>query len=228
MNKPARLLAKLVRLAAPCAAMAMLALWTLNAPGAAPEDRNALARKSFRGDAATAPIPKPLAAKPLVRESDTITPNTPIWNLPVARPGHDAPKKGTPRLAAMHGRATTVARERPAMAYAELIYPELQPTTALAWSPKPNSNELSVPGKMSGPDRAMSGDPTAVQSHEAILVGRPILRQAPVEFLRLNIPQPFALVDPIRMSAEAMPADNDPPAMPQTPADPTMPVSPRR
>jgi hypothetical protein len=229
MKKLTRLVNMLIPPAAACAAIAVLATWTLNAPAADPEDRQSLAGKSYRGAEPTTPqIPKAMADNPHPAKSTTITPNTPQWNLPLARPGAEKPAGDAPRLTAIRMRATSIGSEGLAGTYATGPYPRLGATTPLAWSAEPASNELSVPATMSGPDAAMSNDPTAIQSRNAVLIGRPILRTAPAEFRRLNIPDPFGLVEPIKLGASGMPADTDPPTTPPTPADPTMPVARRR
>ncbi|MDP7288157.1 MAG: hypothetical protein QGH94_09210, partial [Phycisphaerae bacterium] len=203
MNNSKRLGARLIHPTAACtltAVIAVIAAWTLTAPGAPPEDRYALARKSYRGVVPITPIPKSLADKPEPRGADTITPNTPHWNLPPARPGAEPPSSDKSRLLAIHSRREVLAPEHPVETYADQPYPQLHPTTALAWSPFPKSSELSVPPVLSGPDGLISSDPTAVQSHQAVLAGRAILRQTPVRFLRLNIPDPFGLVDAVKMA----------------------------
>ena len=229
MKKLTRLVNKLIPPAAACAAVAVLATWALNAPAADSDQRRALAAKSFKGAEPTTPqIPKPMAEKPHPAKSSTITPNTPQWNLPLARPGAEKPAGSAPRLSAIRMRATSIGSEGLAGTYATDPYPRLLATTPLARSAEPASNELSVPAVMSGPDAAMSNDPTAIQSRNSVLAGRPILRTAPAEFRRLNIPDPFGLVEAIRLSAAGMPADNEPPTTPPTPADPTMPAARRR
>jgi len=232
MKNTARVKHRLIRPAAACAPAVAIAALTLLAIGAAPADRFVLARKAYRGaKSAVVRIPKPMVDKPLPETSDTITPNTPLWNLPPARPGAEAPSSDKPRLASVYVRSSVLIRERPIGAYQRPQYPDLQPQTALAWSIFPSSSELSVPAVLSSPDRsgaAPAGDPTAVQSRNSVLVTGPILRQSPVRFLRLDIPDPFAQTDAVKLDVDKMPPDNDPPTTPRTPADPTMPIAPQR
>ncbi|MDP6634733.1 MAG: hypothetical protein QGG42_07540 [Phycisphaerae bacterium] len=230
MNNSTRLATRLIRPAVACVLTGIVAAWALSAGGAQPKDRYAAARKVYRGDTRMKQIPQSLATKPQPRTVDTIVPNTKHWPLPPAVPGHEAPVAKTRKLRTIHVRSTILA-ERPMETYRTGEYPDLQPAEPLAWVPFPEPSELSTPAVLSGPDEArakLSNDPTAVQSRLAVLAGHAILRQTPARFLRLNIPDPFGVIDAIRLDVKSMPPDNDPIATPKTPPDPTMPITPRR
>ena len=232
MNNSIRLLNRLIRPAAACALAGVIATWALTAGGAPkPADPHAMARKLLKGETRVMQISGSIASKPQSSKSDTITPNTPHWLLPPARPGHEQHLAKAPRLAIIHVRPTILAVEHAAETHHTQPYPDLSPTTPLAWEPFPDPSELSVPTAWSGPDDAratLSTDPTARQSRFAVLTGRPLLRTAPAAFLRLNIPDPFGVTDAIELEIQAMPPDNDPAPLPQTPPDPTMPITPKK
>jgi len=227
MKHHTRLMNRIVRPAAACALVA-LAAYTLTASGAAVKDRYELAREIANGDAGTPALSGSLVHKPNPNASDTIVPNTPHWSLPPARAGHESPLAKTPRLVKIPVRPTILAPEQPLDTAGETPYPSIQPETPLAWDPFPRPSELSVPAVLSGPDgqRAkLSSNPTAIQSRQAVLVKGALLRDQPAGFLRLRIPDPFGVVDEIRLDLRTMPADDDPPSSPVTPPDPTMPIT---
>ncbi|MBT3200372.1 MAG: hypothetical protein HN350_10695 [Phycisphaerales bacterium] len=226
MNIPAKLM---TRPAVACVLLGLLAAWTLTALGAE-DERYALARKVYKGNAPIAKISGPLATVPNKETASTITPNTPIWFLPAARPGPETPVAKTGRLKTVHVRPTILAREYAFGDYQDQLYPELRPETPLAQEHSPDSSELSVPPVLAGPvrqDANRSSDPTSVQSRLAVLLGRPILRQTPAAFLRLDIPTPFGLTDAIKLPPAEMPTDNDPPTTPKKPTEPTLPIKTR-
>ena len=231
MNDSTGFLNRFIRPAAACALAAVIIARAISAGGAPPADRFAKARKIAKGDTRMMQIPATLAPKPQPRPADTIVPNTPNWFLPAARPGHEAPGAKAPRLLGLHIRPTILASEYAMETYGVQRYPDLPPQSPLAWIPFPDPSELSVPVVLSGPDASsakLSNDPTSGQSRLAVLNGRPLLRQTHAAFLRLTIPDPFALIDAVKLEIEAMPPDNDPPAVPLTPPDPTMPITPRK
>ena len=231
MNDPTGLLNRLIRPTVACALAGIIAAWALTAGGAPSGDQYAKARKVAKGDARMMQIPSSLASEPQPCPSDTVLPNTQHWFLPTARPGYESPSAKAPRLEALHIRPIILAAERAMDTYGVQRYPDLPPMSPLAWAPFPDPSELSVPVTLSGPDgdgAKLSNDPTSGQSRLAVLAGRPPLRQAPAAFLRLVIPDPFALIEPVKIDIDAMPPDNDPPTLPKTPPDPTMPVTARR
>jgi hypothetical protein len=230
MNNSTRLLNRLIRPAAACALAGIVAAWALTARGAPSEDRHAKAKRLAKGDTPMMQISGPLASEPQPWPADTVLPKTQQWFLPPARAGHEPPNAKTPRLLAIHVRPTTLAGEYAMETHGVQPYPDLPPMSPLAWVPFPDPSELSVPVTWSGPDgdsAKLSSDPTSGQSRLAVLAGRPLLRGAPAAFLRLAIPDPFGRIDAVKLDIEAMPPDNDPPALPQTPPDPTMPPSPK-
>ena len=231
MNDSTGLLNRLIRPAAALTLGGVIIAWTIIAGGASPADRHAKARKVAKGDTGVMPMPGPLASEPQLYPSDAILPNTRQWFLPAARPGYEPPNVKPPRLEVIHMRPTTLAGEYAMEARGAQPYPELPPMSPLAWAPSTDPSELSVPVPLSGRDGGgakLSNDPTSAQSRLAVLTGRPVLRQAPAPFLRLTIPDPFGLIDAVKLKIRAMPPDNDPPDLPQTPPDPTMPASPKK
>ena len=231
MNNSSRLLNRFIRPAAARVLVGIVAIWAITAGGAPPEDRYALARKVAKGDIKARQISGSLATEPQPCDSDTITPNRPHWFLPPARPGCETPTAKAPTLAIIHVRPTILAVEYAAETHRDQQYPNLPPKTPLAWESFPVPSELSVPTASSGPDGArarLSSDPTSRQSRVAVLAGRPLLRSEPTPFLRLNIPDPFGVIDAIKLEIDAMPPDNDPAPLPQTPPDPTMPITQRK
>ena len=231
MNNSIRLLNRLIRPAAACALVGVVAAWAFTAGAAPEEDRYALARRVAKGDTRVMQISESLATKPQPEASDTITPSAPLWFLPPARPGHETPAAKARTLQTIHVRPTILAVEHAMETYRTRQYPDLPPMTPLAWESFPDPSELSVPVPLSGLDGAeakLSCDPTSKQSRIAVLAGRPLLRAAPAAFLRLNIPDPFGVIDAVKLDIQTMPPDNDPTASPQTPPDPTMPITPRR
>ena len=231
MNNPTGLLNRFIRPAAACALAAVIIARAITAGGAPPTDRYAAARKIAKGDTPMMQIPATLAPKPQPWPSDTIVPNPPHWFLPAARPGHEAPNAKAPRLLGIHIRPTILALEYAMETHGFQRYPDLPPTSPLAWASFPDPSELSVPATLSGPDAGsakLSSDPTSGQSRIAALDRRPLLRETHAAFLRLTIPNPFALIDAVKLEIEAMPPDDDLPTVPETPPDPTMPITPRK
>jgi len=231
MNNPTRPLNRLIRPAAACALAGIIAAWALTAGGAPSDDQYAKARKVAKGDARMMQMPGSLASEPQPWLPDTVFPNSRHWFLPTARPGHESPGEKAPKLEAIHIRPTILAAERAIETYGVQPYPDLPPSSPLAWVSFPDPSELSVPITLSGPDgdgAKLSSDPTSSQSRVAVLTGRPPLRQAPAAFRRLVIPDPFALIEPVKFELQSMPPDNDPPTLPKTPPDPTMPITPRQ
>ena len=230
MNNSTGLLNRLIRTAAACALAGIIAVWAITARGAPSSDRYTKARKVAKGDTPMMRMPGVLASEPQPWPSDTVLPNTRHWFLPTARPGLEPSNAKVPTLETIHVRPTILADEYATETYGVQPYPDLPPTSPLAWASSHNPSELSVPVTLSGPDgdiAKLSNDPTSGQSRLAVLDGRPLLRQAPAAFLRLTIPDPFALIEAVKFEIEAMPPDNDPPALPPTPPDPTMPIKPR-
>jgi len=231
MNNSTGPLNRLICPAAACALAGVIAAWAIAAGGAPSADRYAKARKIAKGDTGMMQMPGPLASEPQPCPSDTILHNTQQWFLPTARPGYEPPSAKAPGLKAIHVRPTTLAGERAMETHGVQPYPDLPPTSPLAWARSPDPSELSVPVPLSGLDgdsAKLSSDPTSGQSRLAVLAGRPLLRRAPAPFLRLTIPDPFGLIEAVKLEIEAMPPDNDPPDLPQTPPDPTMPASPKK
>lgn len=230
MNNPTGLLNRLIRPAAAWALPGVIAAWALAAGGVPPGDQFAKARKVARGDTPVMQMPGSLASEPQPWRSDTVLPNSQHWFLPTARPGHESPNAKAPKLKALNIRPTTLAAEYAMETHGVQPFPDLPPTSPLAWADFPDPSELSVPITLSDPDAGgakLSNDPTSGQSRLTVLAVHPPLRQAPAAFLRLVIPDPFALVEAVRLGPQAMPPDNDPPSLPETPPDPTMPVTPR-
>ena len=231
MNNSTGLLNRLIRPAAACALAGVITAWAITAGGAPSTDRYAKARKLAKGDTRMMQIPGALAPEPQPWPSDTVLPNTRHWFLPTARPGHEPSNAKAPTLKAIHIRPTILATEYATDTHGIQPYPDLPPMSPLAWVFFPDPSELSVPVTLSGPDAdgpKLSNDPTSGQSRLAVLAGRPLLRQGPAAFLRLVIPDPFELIDAVKLDIKAMPPDNDPPTSPQTPPDPTMPASPKK
>jgi hypothetical protein len=232
MNRPARLLNRLISPAAAWIALGGLVVaCTLTAPTASSaEDRYALARRVAKGDTPMEQISGPLATKPQPAGCDTIITNTPHWFLPPARPGHETPAAKSPALGIINMRSTILAAEHAIEAYGAQPYPDLPPMTPLAWESFPDPSELSIPATFSGPDgqgAKLSNDPTSRQSRLAVLSGGALLRNAPAEFMRLTIPDPFGVIDAVKLDIQIMPPDTEPPPSPKTPPDPTMPIKPR-
>lgn len=231
MNDSTGLLNRLIRPATAGALGAIIIAWAITTGGAPPADQYAKARKVAQSDTPMMQMPGSLAPEPQPCPSDTILPNTRQWFLPAARPGYEPPSAKVPRIEAIHMRPTTLAGEYAMEAHGAQPYPELPPMSPLVWAPSTDSSELSVPVPLSGldgGDAKLSSDPTSGQSRLAVLVGRPLLRRAPAPFLRLTIPDPFGLIDAVKFKIGAMPPDNGPPDLPQTPPDPTMPPSPKK
>ena len=231
MNDSTGLLNRFIRPAAALAMGGVIIAWAIAAGGAPPTDRHAAAREIAKGNTRMMKIPATLAPKPQPCPADTIVPNMPHWFLPTARPGHEAPGAKAPRLMGLHIRPTILADEYATETYGVQQYPDLPPTLPLAWASFPDPSELSVPVAWSGPDgdsAKLSSDPTSGQSRIAVLDGRPLLRQTHAAFLRLTIPDPFGLIDAVKLEIEAMPPDNDLPTVPKTPPDPTMPITSRK
>ena len=86
------------------------------------------------------------------------------------------------------------------------------------------------PWASTGPDGARAtadNDPTLDQSRRAALAGVPRLRHKTAPFLRVTIPDPFALAETIRLGVP--PDDDDPPAPPpDVPPAPKLPLSSKR
>jgi len=233
MNNPTGISHRLIRTTAALALTGIITAWAINAGGAPFADRYAIARKVARGDARMMPMTGSLAPEPQPWPSDTILPNTKHWFLPTARAGHESPNANTKtsRLKPIHMRQTILATEYATDTHGVQPYPDLPPMSPLVWASFPDPSELSVPIILSGPDgddAKLSSDPTSVQSRFSALAEQPPLRQKHVAFLRLTIPDPFALVEAVKFEPHAMPPDNDPPALPKTPPDPTMPITPRK
>jgi len=230
MNNPTGLLNRLIRPAAAWTLAAIVAAWALTAGGAPPADQYAKARKVAKGDTPVMQMPGSLAPEAQPWLSDTILPNAQHWFLPTARPGHEAPNAKAHRLKALNIRPTILAAEYAVETHGVQPFPDLPPTSPLAWTDFPDPSELSVPITLSDPDAGgakFSNDPTSGQSRLAVLAVHAPLRQAPAAFLRLVIPDPFALIEAVKFKPQAMPPDDDPPSLPKTPADLTMPITPR-
>ena len=230
MNNPTGLPNRLIRPTAEWALAGVIAALALTAGGVPSKDPFAKARKVAKGDTPVMQMPGSLASEPQPWLPDTVFPNTQHWFLPTARPGHEAPNAKAPRLKALNIPPTILAAEYAVETHGIQPFPDLPPTSPLAWADFPDPSELSVPIILSGPDAGgakLSNDPTSGQSHLAVLAVHPPLRQAPAAFLRLVIPEPFALIEAVKFELQTMPPDNDPPSLPKTPPDPTMPITPR-
>ena len=78
-----------------------------------------------------------------------------------------------------------------------------------------------------GADRAPADvltDPTLGESRRSSLAVAPKLRQTAAPFVELTIPDPFEVVNAIRMRNQ--PPDTDPPASPSAPPAPKLPEPP--
>jgi hypothetical protein len=90
--------------------------------------------------------------------------------------------------------------------------PTLAPATAPALVASPDPARVSGPWRETSPDQAKpdkTTDPAQDQVLQALLAVRPERREKPAAFLRLAIPDPLELQEPLRL--QKPPPDDDPP-----------------
>lgn len=169
--------------------------------------------------------PPPLDAAPQPHPLATLRVRAPIrWLPPAGVVAAPRPLPSDGRHALFHRPAhsrTRLAFDRPGL-------PPRPPLAAgpLAYEPSPDPNRLPILPKRPTPDPArntVTDDPTYAQSVRAVLAVMPSLQHVPAPFLRLQIPDPFALLTAVQMPDQ--PPETHPP---ETAADPPLPKTLRR
>ena len=179
------------------------------------------------GPGAPDPAPRPFVTAPQPHGGDTIAPARAPDYIPRAR-GADVRRRG--EAATQRPLHMRPVRDLPPLAVeSESLRPRpvFAPSAPAMRVARPDRDSAAAMWRRTGPDgghATVSTDATLAQSARAALVGVPRLRQNPVPFLRLAIPDPFALVQAVALAPPPPDADLPAPPAPPPPA-PKLPVA---
>jgi len=206
---PRKLARRLALCAVAAAVVASIVMPQRQTSDAAPGKKASSAADKDTG----AVLPDPIDTIPQPWPADTLLPPTRAEYLPRVRIGEECRRGDTKTQRPAHMRPVMVLPEGVRKSDASQPYPLLMPSSVLVQAVAPDPSQLFVSPILTGPDPGrpvLSSDPTAAQSREAAMAATPRLRQKSVPFVRLDIPDPFAAIEPIAL--HTTPPDSDPPA----------------